>query len=297
MALTVRAATAADQPSVLAACATALEFDGEDAVRYPEVLTRRADHRHLVAVDGDTVIGTAFGSVREIEGEPVGQLDLIAVAPAAQGRGAGHALLGSMEEALRVAGCGELRAVGHPPHFAWPGIDVRYTRALCLVESHGYERYRTGEHMLVDLRTAPLDTADDERRLAAAGISVRRLTTDDVPGIRPWLDSWGGTWTAEALGTLANDPVSCHVAVGPDGGYLGFAAHGVNTPGMFGPMGTDAATRGQGVGGVLLKRCLADQRAAGLARAEIGWVGPHRFYARAVDARIDRVFWMYRKNL
>ena len=176
MGLTVRAATAADQPSVLAACATALEFDGADAVRYPEVLARRPGHRHLVAVDGDTVVGTAFGSVRQIDGAPVGHLDLLAVAADAQGNGAGHALLTAVEDSSRAAGCGELRVVGHPPHFAWPGIDVRYTRAVCLVESRGYERYRTGNHMLVDLRTAPLDTAEDERRRAAAGITVRPVS-------------------------------------------------------------------------------------------------------------------------
>jgi hypothetical protein len=46
-----------------------------------------------------------------------------------------------------------------------------------------------------------------------------------------------------------------------------------------------------------VKRCLADQLAAGFAVSEIGWVGPHRFYARAVRARFSRIFWLYRKAL
>jgi hypothetical protein len=48
---------------------------------------------------------------------------------------------------------------------------------------------------------------------------------------------------------------------------------------------------------VLLRRCLADQRAFGVTRAEIGWVGPVPFYSRAVGARIERVFFLYRKQL
>jgi hypothetical protein len=43
--------------------------------------------------------------------------------------------------------------------------------------------------------------------------------------------------------------------------------------------------------------CLADMRATGLRTAGIGWVGPVRFYAAAVGARVERVYWRYRKEL
>jgi hypothetical protein len=62
-------------------------------------------------------------------------------------------------------------------------------------------------------------------------------------------------------------------------------------------MGTAESARRHGIGAVLLKRCLADQLAAGLTSSEIGWVGPHRFYSRAVGARFSRIFWLYRKTL
>ena len=48
---------------------------------------------------------------------------------------------------------------------------------------------------------------------------------------------------------------------------------------------------------MLLRRCLAEQRAAGMASAQIGWVGPLGFYSRAVGARAERVFWLYRRDL
>nr|WP_256862898.1 hypothetical protein [Microbispora sp. GKU 823] len=62
-------------------------------------------------------------------------------------------------------------------------------------------------------------------------------------------------------------------------------------------MGTAEAARGLGVGRVLLRRCLADQAAAGQTSAQIGWVGPLRFYSRTVGARTERVFWLYRRAL
>ena len=82
-----------------------------------------------------------------------------------------------------------------------------------------------------------------------------------------------------------------------DGAILGFAAYGSSRPSWFGPMGTTAAARGRGIGSVLLRRCLADQRANGYDTAQIGWVGPMPFYSTAVGARVERVFFLYRKQL
>jgi GNAT superfamily N-acetyltransferase len=62
-------------------------------------------------------------------------------------------------------------------------------------------------------------------------------------------------------------------------------------------MGTDPAARGSGIGRSLLLRCLLDQRAFGLDRAQIGWVGPVPFYADASGAFIERVFFLYQKAI
>jgi GNAT superfamily N-acetyltransferase len=87
------------------------------------------------------------------------------------------------------------------------------------------------------------------------------------------------------------------VALAKDGSLLGFAAYGSSRPSWFGPMGTAPAARGLGIGALLLRRCLADQRAAGHDQVQIGWVGPLPFYAKAVGARVERVFLLYRKQL
>ncbi len=77
---------------------------------------------------------------------------------------------------------------------------------------------------------------------------------------------------------------------------LGFAAWGARLH-WFGPMGTAESTRGLGFGAVLLRRCLRDLRANGARRAEIGWVGPKRFYLLTVGATVGRVFWQYGRDL
>lgn len=299
MGVEIRAVRDEDHPAVRELCVAALDADEpENAAAFPVVLARRP-HSQLVAVDAGTVVGTAIGSTRQTDDGLIGHVDLIAVEPSAQGNGIGRELLAAVEAGHRSVGCTESRIVGHPPLYAWPGIDTRYTRAICLAEKAGYQKFGDAVNMHADLGSLGpvLDTTADEERLTASGIEVRRLRADDADAIRAWLDAWGGSWRAEALAALAYDPVRCHVAHERNGQWLGFAAWGCTAPTMFGPMGTELAARRHGIGSVLLRRCLADQRAAGFARSEIGWTGPYRFYAKAVGARITRMFWLYRKQL
>lgn len=280
-----------------ALCVAALDVEGPgDAAGYLAVLGRRSGTWHVAVIE-DAVVGVAIGSTSDGSAGLIGHVELFAVAPSHRGQGIGRSLLRALESSHRADGCVEVVVQGRPPSYAWPGIDVRYTAAVCLVEREGYERFTDARNMDVALSPEVVDATADEARLAAAGISVRRLEASDEPSIRPWLDTWGGSWRGEAMLTLANSPVSCHVALSSSGEWLGFAAHGVNRPLIFGPMGTAETARRHGIGAVLLKRCLADQLAAGLEVAEIGWVGPHCFYTRAVGARFSRIFWLFRKSL
>jgi GNAT superfamily N-acetyltransferase len=257
-----------------------------------------------------------------------GHIDLLAVAPANQRLGIGTALLQAAERELAARGAGEFRLSGNAPVYLWPGVDVRYTVMTCLAERAGYERCNEAVNMAAGLRagvslpggtglsalragvsqpgggTGPvglapqLSTEADERRLAAAGITVRRAAAAEAGPLVRWMRQGpfgDSSWPDEVSRALDHDPPGCHVAA-RDGDYLGFACHGVVRPDWFGPMGTLASERRAGIGAVLLKRCLADIAVGGYDIAQIGWTGPVRFYARAVGAVIDRVFWLYRKG-
>jgi mycothiol synthase len=254
----------------------------------------------MVAEADGEIVGACYGSLGPATGGGAsGHVDLLAVARPAFARGVGASLLASMEKLLAERGATAIVLAGNPPVYLWPGIDARYTAMTCLAARAGYERYAEEVDMAVPLQTADLDDGPDTERLAAAGVTVRRADRAESDRLVGWLRAgpWGhSSWPDEAAATLTRQPAGCHVACRGEQ-YVGFACHGTVRRGWFGPMGTLSPERGQGIGSVLLRRCLSDMHAAGLAIARIGWVGPVRFYARAVGARTERVYWLYRKAL
>ncbi|GGO71304.1 GNAT family N-acetyltransferase [Nonomuraea cavernae] len=282
----------------------ALVLDSEEA---PALVARLADppagRRWTALVSAGGVVMASMSTRDPL----VGHVDLLAVHPREQGRGRGRELVRAAEEWLRAQGATQARFAGNAPCYAWPGIDVRYTAAACLAESLGYERYHVAWNMTADLSPGPptgqaadgpdsepsadrLATDDDVARLARDGVSVRAAGADRERVVAFVDEQWNDRWAWEAA-----NAAGLHYAE-RGGEVLAFAAWGAR-PAWFGPMGTAPAARGLGLGGVLLRRCLAEQRAAGQRTAQIGWVGPLRFYSRAVGARAERVFWLYRRDL
>jgi GNAT superfamily N-acetyltransferase len=310
--------TDADLPATVSLCQVALDLP-EDAAEAEAIVARlwppgpgsRAARTVGLVARGPAagggppaMLGVAIGSLpHEPEpgsGPPVGHVDLVAVDPATRRRGVGRALLGAMEAALAGLGAGEIILAGNPPYYAWPGIDVRYTPAVCAAEALGYAHDRTAWNMTADLSAgspAVRDTGPAEERLSAAGVTVRRATPDDADALVSFAHThFFPTWAGELADSVGRPGAGCHLAV-RDGELLGFAAYGSSRPSWFGPMGTAQAAQGLGIGGVLLRRCLRDQRDAGHASAQIGWVGPVPFYSAAAGARIERVFFLFRKRL
>lgn len=247
----------------------ALTWDADAAEALVDrLVTPPEDRRWTSFAFDDGVVFTSMSG-------DVGHVDLLAVDPAARRRGVGRRLVLEAERWARSEGAREMRFAGNPPCYAWPGIDVRYTPALCLAESLGYERYQTACNMTVDL---------------SQDFSGDLPVSDDRAGVAEFVrENWNEAWAWEAV----NAEGCYHVE--RDGKIVGFAAWGTR-PSWFGPMGTAPEARGLGVGAALLRRCLADMAATGLTSAEIAWVGPIAFYAKAVGARVERIFWLYRKE-
>ncbi|RCG22851.1 GNAT family N-acetyltransferase [Sphaerisporangium album] len=285
----------------------ALALDAEEAPQLVARLAAPPEGRAWTALVTSGLEGVVFASTSSIPG--VGHVDLLAVRPPARCRGLGRALVVAAEGWLREHGVREARLAANPPCYAWPGIDVRYTPAILLAESLGYERYRVAWNMTVDLAEYGARDAsagppaartgyawgpseeDDLARLAAAGATVRAAPPggrDEVVAFarENWNDAWA--WEAEHA-------TGCHYAV-RGGEILGFAAWGAR-PLWFGPMGTAESARGLGVGSVLLRRCLREMTAAGQRTAQIGWVGPLAFYAKTAGAWVERAFWLYNRSI
>lgn len=268
-----------------------------ERLRHPGPVPGSAGARRTtgwVAVAGSAVVGVVLGSTGYGDAS-VGHVDLVAVDPAHRRRGIGRALLDRVSSALGSFGASSVALVGNAPVYAWPGIDVRYTAAICLAEASGFTRTDIAWNMTADLGAgspALAPTAEAEARLASAGVAVRRAVPADVPGLVEFAVShFGPGWGVEIAGSRG-----IHYAV-RDGEVLGFACWGSSRPSYFGPMGTAPAARGLGVGGVLLRRCLREQQASGLAAAQIGWVGPVPFYSTNAGAYIEQVFFLYSRQL
>jgi mycothiol synthase len=293
--------TAAELPALLELCRRSLP-----AERWTLDLLRRrvleapgyVPAYQVCAWDGDRLAGALLGTTREMGDGLVAGVLLAAVDPAYRGQGIATQLLGELERRVRAAGIGRLR-VGHiAPDYLWPGLDVRYTPALCWLQRNGFQLAGQTYNMEADLTAEDWDTAADAERLAREGWQIRRLLPEDRDAFEVWLRAeWNPGWLYEGLAAYRNDPISAFIATHA-GQIRAFACHNVSGfENSFGPIGTDHTTRGLGVGRVLLRRCMADQRVLGHDRSEICWIGPIAFYARGVGANISRTCWFLEKEL
>lgn len=288
----------AELADVRSLCEAVLDCDDEPGEIADLLVAGGGPGRFAVAAfDGADLVGVAAGGVRRRADDTVsGHLDLVAVHPSRRRAGIGRRLVGDVSSWASRQGATEFWFGNDAPIYAWPGVDHGYRAAHALATALGCTAVHEATNQTVDVTTADLTTEGDEARLTASGVQVSRLAAADLGGLLDWVGTFGGTWCDEVARTLAHDPVGCHVARRGNE-WVGFACHGVNRRGWFGPMGTAEAERGQGIGAVLLRRCLADLRASGMSHAQIGWVGPLEFYARTVGAVAERRFTLYRKAL
>jgi mycothiol synthase len=290
-----------DEADLAAACAIAaasFDLDPEDAERLPRLLwpedpgTVRV---RLVAADGDDVVGVLLGSLQGQDGF----LDLIAVAPHARGAGVARALLAAWE--ARAVGSGATRSrAGENLHtYAWPGVDIRYTPALAMLLRAGYVRTRIAYHMDLPLAGFSGTGTEGVARLTAAGIEVRRGRADDAPAVAEHVKRlWSDVWFRETRTALNRDHAPIFLALRDDR-VVGFAVHGIHRPSLYGPIATDPAEQGHGIGRVLSSLCLEDMAARGVPTAQICWVAETAipFYSRTAGARLGHCFWMMTKPL
>jgi ribosomal protein S18 acetylase RimI-like enzyme len=255
------------------------------------LLCRRVDGEIAAVIAAVVRRGTTADSERK------SFVKLIGVAPRWQRRGWGTRLLAEVERRLATRGVRVVRVFADSPSHLLPGVDYRLTSLVSLLDRHGYEPEWPAVNMGADLTRAPLETSDEEKRLISAEVQISRLALDEAEAFQVYLASqWHWEWQIEPMRSLRRDPVSCFVAT-IQGEFVGFAAYDIGGAGSFGPMGVRSDLRRHGIGGVLLKRCLADMRDKGYATADIQWVGPISFYARQVGARISRCFLQMAKRL
>ena len=126
--------------------------------------------------------------------------------------------------------------------------------------------------------------------------SIRRIAREGLAAVAEFAGIQSEAWRQEVLLAGENEPISAYAAY--EGAEpIAFAVCGVTGPHRFGPTLTHPGYRQRGIGGVLLKLCLADIRSRGWSQAEITWAGPVQYYARTVGAIIHKAYWAFTKDL
>jgi mycothiol synthase len=245
-------------------------------------------------VDG-LVIGFGIACVRDA----LGVVKAFGVREGYRRRGIATRLLDELEARLAARGLTTAYAGGVGPNFISTGVSLRHTGAIALLMRRGYRTDRKARvDMLVDLDAAPLETGAQIARLAAQGLTMRRAQPGEVEAVAAFAaEQFEAAWQVEVLeGARSADPPALFVAC-EGASLVAFAAHSALGPAYFGPTGTLPAYRSRGIGGVLLRLCLQDIRAAGSPVTHIAWAGPVDYYARVAGARITDAFWCFEKEL
>jgi stage II sporulation protein D len=252
----------------------------------------------LVAEEGEVIAGFMMGVVREIRGIKYGFIKLMAVDKGCRRKGIASSMYKMIEQDFIRRGAACVRICDVPLNYLVPGIDPRYTEAVCFALKHGFDRNGEAVNMRVDLNCSDWNTTNEVKELSHKGVDIRRCTAQDLPQLIEFISAEWALWEHELRMAAKNNPPSLFLAL-QDKKIVAFAAYDGNNKGTgwFGPMGTDPAQRGSGLGRILLFKCLEEMHRQGKQTATIPWVAPIGFYAHHAHARISRTFWRFEKKL
>ncbi|CAN5526292.1 hypothetical protein BH10ACT3_BH10ACT3_19550 [soil metagenome] len=176
------------------------------------------------------VLGTAAGDAAAVvtctPSESVAQLQLVAVHPARRRRGRARAVVDAAEEWACSLGADTMRVGAAAPFYLFSGIDTRWTEALCLFESSGYER----TDVVLDL-VCP--TMQSVRRARPPGRRVDHVQTDDqVAALARFSDEHYPRWSEE-FGRAGESGTTVVAIDPPDGPVVRAAPPSVSRLGII----------------------------------------------------------------
>lgn len=252
-----------------------------------------------VTCDEEKVLGFLMGTCRmDIRDVNYGYVKIMAVDKEYRRNRIAKSMYELLEKELRQRKVDVMRLGDVPMNYFMPGIDPRYTPAICFAIRMQFNCFTDTSNLLVDLDNRNWSDSKKIVQLKADNIEVCRATLEDKQELMEFVEAEWKLWQYELEMAYKTQPIGIHIAK-LNGKIRAFSAHSANNKGMpwFGPMGTHPDLRGKGMGRVLLYRCLEDLKNMGYKTAVIPWVGPIDFYSHHTDAVVERVFWRYEKKL
>lgn len=245
-------------------------------------------HGLIVAADADT--GEPLGFVyavrsRSTAGIPVdpdgGWITVGAVHATARRHGIGTELARRAMAYLRAEGSRWVVYSGYPPAYFLPGLDVdAYPDGLRLLERAGFQTVSRPVAMDRSLPTyrPPPATMKKQATREDEGYRFGPASVGEIPEVMTFASSslapdWGEVIRQAVVRSgrpdrvvLARDPVGAVVGFATFGAYRGAVER-------FGPFGVDEASRGLGLGAILLHATLGRMRAESAHSAWFLWTG------------------------
>ena len=201
----------------------------------------------MASPDGESVI--AVGVDRDVDGDLIASIRLIAVGPNVQRSGRGGDLLDHAEGWAAERGAQRIHVGGALSFSLWPGVPVESPiAALC--SKRGYETHEFWQSY---------DVATSFRAEPPAGIVIRRAVHDDDV-TRVLLAATSGWPRSSDEIARALEHGTCHVALRGDVDpvVIGIGCHSITRAGWTGPLIVDESTRRRGVGQALLGQICRD---------------------------------------
>ncbi len=247
-----------------------------------------------IAEQNKKIVGFIQGVLREIKGEKIAYIKLFAVDKKIRRQGIGTKLYHKVYDYFIKLNVRKIRVYDVPLNYFMPGIDPRYTAALCFFEKKGFIKFDDTCNLKVRLDNQEWSVNEQIEQLKTDGIVIRRSKKDELRELSEFVSEEWKLWIHEVTVALNSEPPAVFIAE-HKGKIKAFSAYNGNNVGTawFGPMGTHPDLRGKGIGGILLKLCLQDMKKQGFKYSTIPWVGPISFYSHYADAVVERVFWRY----
>jgi mycothiol synthase len=289
-----------DIASLTDLCIAGMEFDSfnTDLVREKTLAASDFDPAlSIVEENAGKIRGFIQGAFGVHGNTPHGWIRLLVVHPQFRGHGIASGLLAELEKRLKAKGAQAITTMDSAANYLSPGIDWRYIEAYSFLEKHRYSRIGSSLNLVCDLSPQKFDVNTEISQLAAHGYAIKRAQPSDRDAVLAFLRANFPAWEDEVLHCFGNSPISLHICLDKSA-VIGFSAYQGNNKTLpwFGPMGVVPTQRSQGIGAVVCTLCLRDLALQGHKEAIIPWVGPVRFYSKVCNARIDRMFWIWRKQ-
>lgn len=250
--------------------------------------------RTVVALKDGKIVGFLLGVCRKYPYAKRGLeperafIRMIVVDKSYQRQGIGRDMLKIFEDHVLREGRSRITVGAYSPFYLYPGIDVRYPKAVSFFKKHGYESISSAVSMRMDFvdYVYPLAIKRLKERLFREGFHFESFVYEDSLALLSFVEeAMSAGWKWHVSDSIEKGCAHDAIIVCKDsqGKIIAYAQRGIdNDPRRFGPFGVAKSFRKRGIGTVLFHEMMAKMRSMGLESTYFLWSGgaAQRFYER-----------------